>query len=100
MGKADNAILCVILYNSKVDFLGDLLSGPKDSSKKWSQNTLIKSSRVVMSVLSPRGPLLQRQLLPEYVNLLWLLKKIFLIFIFNWRIIALQYCIGFCHTPM
>ena len=32
------------------------------------------------------------------INFHFLNYYIFYLFIFNWRIIALQYCIGFCHT--
>ena len=39
-------------------------------------------------------------ILLDFTELFFFFLSDFLKFIFNWRTIALQYCVGFCHTTM
>ena len=56
----------------------------------WVQGMVLSSS-----VLAPLGALISCKVLVSHTGIM---KDYFLLFILNWRMIALWYCVGFCHV--
>ena len=72
------------------------LACPREVATRGSGSSGYKNKQC-FTPKAPKTPL-RNSAVKQSAGMAWGVELKDLLFIFNWRVIALQYCVGFCHT--